>query len=371
MAQNVGSASVGNASIVTMSSSSSVPTSSIQTAGHKISLAAVGAKALVSVSFATPASGYAASSHEIYHTANGGKTWAKVYTSADRILGMDTTYQPDGHIENVVAYTKTYLLWSTNGQKFHKQQLPTQASANGSINIQSVSLLPDASIWVVNHGKVWVSGGLDGALRMATPGAAIQSVAAIDDNTAYASSETAVYKTVNHGATWTKIYTPPLQKGKSSWKSEVQATGHHVAAYFHGGAVGMNQVAFILYQSNNGGKNWNAMVDEGYYAQAYGSPQVLVQKNVGAHPGPFDLLPNGNIVFTGTDVTTGTVFVTTFTPKGVATGPVQLTQISMDVVQGTLDVTAADKTHFFLVGGKDGKAVVAVSSNAGKTWHAD
>ncbi|WAH37731.1 WD40/YVTN/BNR-like repeat-containing protein [Alicyclobacillus dauci] len=324
-----------------------------------------GAKALHAVSFSSTEVGYAAGDNGIYRTADGGKTWALVYASTVPVLGIQAAPPVNDHIQNVVAFTKSSLLVSNDGRYFHAERAPGNAQGQGVSNVQAVALLDDASTWVLSGGTVWASGGLDGSMSRATPSAGVQSIAAVDDNTAYASTGQSVYKTVDHGTHWTTVLSAHLKGG--SWHTDVQVQGNHVAVLFYGGDAGMSQSAFILFESNDAGKTWRPVLDEGYFSADYNGVKPVVQKNVGEQPGPMALLPTGEIVFVGVDERLNQAIVTRVTTNGKVTGPYKVGP-ALDVTPTQMAIAVPDAQHVILVGSKAGKGAIVMSNDGGLTW---
>lgn len=325
------------------------------------------------VTFINPKVGYVAGKDSIYKTTDGGKTWTKVYTSQEPIVGIQAKYQPVGNEEYVVAYTKTYLIRSTDGQNFAIQGVGGNKDGGGNVNIESISLLDNNMIYLVDNGVVWASDGENGALYRATPTGTIASISAVDDSTCYAATETGViYKTTDSGRHWSKVFTAPI-KQHVPWKPDVHAEGHHVAVLFYGGDQGMSQTAYILYDSNDDGNTWQTMFDEPYFNPDYKGAKPLNKTVVGEHLESFTMDPKGDILVTDVDENNGNIVVlTTINPEGKTivhdpVGPSANSPSPFDMRQ-ILGISTPDGKKVYVAGGKSGKGVIEISSDGGLSW---
>lgn len=339
-----------------------------------VPFAKLGAKSLDGVSFISEKVGFVAGVDGIYKTTDGGATWVKVYSSQEPILGIQAKFQSVGEEEYVVAYTKTYLLRSSDGGNFTIQEVGGNKGAGGGRNIEGISLLDNNMIYILNDGVVWASDGMSGRLYRATPSQSVTSISAIDNNTCYAATRTAVYKTTDAGHHWKKVFTPPIATNMP-WETQIQAAGNSVAVLFYGGDKGMIQQAYILYEVNNADNRWNPMVDEGYFSSDFKGAKPLDSTNVGEQPGPFVLLPSGEVFMTGLVITSGTTpYVTGISPTGqtvthVAIGPSASAQNVLSFPQAPIAITASNSKNIFIVGSKNGRGVIEKSQDGGLTWH--
>lgn len=329
---------------------------------------------LNAVSFLSDTTGFVAGDDGIYKTTDGGETWARVYTSKVPILGIHAMFQPVGQEQYVVAYTQTYLLRSTDGQHFTMQGVGGNKDGGGDPHIEGLSLLDNNVIYLLNDGIVWASDGESGGLYRATPPEKVTSISASSVNTCYAVAGTAVYKTTDDGHHWTRVFTAPLDK-RLPWKAQVESQENHVAVLFYGGDGGMSQTAYILFESNDAGRTWQAMLDEGYFSPDYHGAKPLSDAIAGERPGPFTMDPQGDIFITGVDENDGNMTViTAISPDGktLAHDPVGASTNSPhafdDFSLDRMGIATWDGKHIFVVGGKNGKGVVEISEDGGLTW---
>jgi len=347
-----------------------------QKASTGVPFSSLGAKSLDAVSFISDKIGFVAGQDGIYRTTDGGATWEKVYSSNEPILGIQAKYQSVAKEEYVVAYTKTHLLRSSDGQHFTMQGIGVSSSGGASsANIEGVSLLNNNMVYLLNSGVVWQTNGEDGALYRSTPTTTVSSIAATWDTkgaaVCYAVSGTSVYKTTD-SRHWVRMVTVPIDT-RLPWKTEIQVLGKHIAVLFYGGDAGMSQSAYILYESNDAGKTWTAMVDEGYFASDYKGAKTLDKTNTGEIPGPFAMDANGNLLVTGYDENGSITILTTVTPEGKTivhdpVGPSANSPNVFDFPATPIAIATSDGKHIFIVGSKANKGVIEKSQDGGLTW---
>lgn len=323
---------------------------------------------LVAVSFATPKVGFVASQKAIYKTTDGGGTWVKVYDSSDAIQGLTTKYG----VENGKSYiwatawtNKRILGTSPNGSDFSSLQTLSHGA------IQDVSQLPGDMVAYVSEGTVWYSAAAGDGWFRAPTSKPVSSIATVNQHVFYAvTSDGTVYKTTNAGKRWINVFTTKLG-GDAPWKTSIKVKGKHVAVLFYGGDAGLSNVAYILYESNDSGRTWNALVDQGYFSGDYNGAKPLDQANAGGQPGPFALDSQGTVFLTGLDMSGPITELTVISPDGkvIAHGPIGSSGYTPNVFDGSpSDITTPDGTHLFVVGGKNRRGVMENSPDGGLTW---
>lgn len=335
---------------------------------------------LTAVSFATDKIGFVGSTIGILRTLDGGKTWGYVYKSprSEPILGLQATTETVNGKQYiyVVAWTKDYMLTSVDGRAPSRVHFDGSARPGlGNAPIVDVSLLPNDFIYFVSRGVVWTSDGMGSGWLKRTPLVHVTSVAAVDDSTCYAVTENGlVYKTTDGGLHWNKVLSAPIKNGEQPWKTEIQAHGNHVAVLFYGAGAGMNQEAYILYDSNNAGMTWNSVVDEGYFSILYGGAKILDKTDIGEYAGPFAMDVKGNILITGFSMAGEITVLTTISPAGKTlvhdpVGPSANSPNVFDMLPS--GIATPDGKHVFVVGGKNKGGVVEKSDDGGRLFHAE
>ncbi|WAH36455.1 WD40/YVTN/BNR-like repeat-containing protein [Alicyclobacillus dauci] len=343
-----------------------VTASDIQMVSEHVQTSPVESSSLTGVSFISTSVGFLAGNDGIYKTADGGKTWSRLYHSNDPVLGVQAKYQPEGSKQYVVAYTKTNLLVSTNGKAFSKETVPNI----GTFQFEGVSLLDNGVMWVLNNGSVLGSDPMTGQLKDLIPGKKVGSLALSSPEVGYVTVDQSILKTTDHGQHWTKVFTAPLKNGP--WRTKLEATGNHVAVLFYGGDAGMGQSAYILYQSNDAGRTWDPTVSEGYFSSDYMGARPRSGTNAGEQPGPFKLLPTGELFMLGLKSNHGGLTTLTgFTSRGkfafqrvVGTDRMNV----FDFLNAPIAISAVDSQHIWVVGSKDKHPVILRSKDGGLSW---
>lgn len=264
--------------------------------------------------------------------------------------------------------------FGVSAEHFFRAEFDGSATpAMGTAPIEDVTLVSNGFLVFVSNGVVWSSDEKGVEWLKRTPPASIASVTAVDDSTWYAAATTgAIYKTIDGGQHWTEVFSAPI-KPDSHWHVQLQANGNHVAAYFYGADAAMSQQAYVFFESNDSGKTWNKLFDEGYFPD-YGETKSLYQQTLSLQPGPFALLANGDVALAGVNpVESNITTLSVITPAGkrVLNDPIGPTANSPDVFgqRGmSTAISAPDVSHLFVVGGNIGKAVMEVSTDGGATW---
>lgn len=329
------------------------------------------AKPLTGVSFSSNKIGFVSSKNDIYKTVNGGKTWVKVYTSKDPILGIESQYQQEAKEENVVAYTRMYLIDSSDGTHYRKMFVPGNNEDGSGSNIEGTAILDNGLYGILNNGVVWTVNGESGAFYRSSLPSEVSSLTTTWDTNGlavgYAVSGTSVYKS-SDSQHWKKVFTAPIH-GSHPWKSKIKANSGHVAVLFYGGDTSKNKSACILYESSDSGKTWKTMLTEPGFASDYKGIKPLDQTIAGQIPGPFTMDAKGDVFIAGLDAVEGNISIlTTVSPEGKTLNhePIGPSENSPNIFDGlATGISTTDGKYVFVVGGKNGKGVLEISQDGG------
>jgi photosystem II stability/assembly factor-like uncharacterized protein len=134
---------------------------------------------------------------------------------------------------------------------------------------------------------------------------------------------------------------------------------------FAGAGGAMNQSPYVLYLTRNGGRQWTAVMEEGYFGFAY--PTAHARRSLGAYPGLFDVVDPRVAFFLG------------WTAAGVH-GAVELSRTTdtghswrqswipclYALAPTVLHFTSA--MHGWVVGTCNGHETVLLTNDGGRTW---
>ncbi len=329
------------------------------------------AKSLTGVSFSSKKIGFVSSKDNIYKTTDGGETWAKVYMSKDPILGIEAQYQPAVKEESVVAFTKGYLIDSSDGTHFKMMIVPANNENETGSNIEGTALLNNGLYGILNGGVVWKVNGESGSFYRTTLLSKVSSLTSTWGKNGmaigYAVSGTSVYQSTD-SQHWNKVFTAPIH-GRHPWKSTIQASGVHVAVLFYGGDSSKSGTAYILYESNDNGKTWKVMLTEPDFASDYKGSKPLDKTIAGQIPGSFTMDAKGDVFITGVDMVEGHISIlTSVSPEGktLTHDPIGPSVNSLNIFDGVAtDISTAVGRYVYVVGGKNGKGVLEISLDGG------
>jgi photosystem II stability/assembly factor-like uncharacterized protein len=169
---------------------------------------------------------------------------------------------------------------------------------------------------------------------------------------------------------------PALEQGlyrPDSWKSSVEINHsgkrRHVAVLFYGGDSSKSGTAYILYESNDNGKTWKAMLTEPDFASDYKGIKLLDKTIACQIPGPFAMDTKGDVFITGADVVEGHISIlTSVSPEGktLSHDPIGPSVNSSNIFDGlATDISTAGGRYVYVVGGKNGKGVLEISQDGG------
>lgn len=247
------------------------------------------------VDFVSDQVGYAGGQGLILKSTDGGHTWMKVYTTPDNVLAVDAV--DAGH---VWAATRDYLLRSADGSRFERVNLPALGSGGGGPGITALDLVTRERGFILANGAVWRLSG-DTAPQKATPAAVVDSLSFVDADTGFAAGGNVVYKTVDGGSTWNKVFTAPVATAnlEGAWRADIHAaSATNVWLLVAGGGHGMSQQAYVVYHTTDG-TTFTPVLDEGYFASLYPTAHLPSDRNLGAQPGPFTLYGDQAAFFVG------------------------------------------------------------------------
>lgn len=247
------------------------------------------------VDFVSDMVGYVGGQGLILKSADGGKTWMKLYTSPDNVLNVDAV-----DAVNVWAATKDYILHSTDGLHFQRVDLPGLGSGNGGKGIQTIDFVTRDQGFTLANGAVWrLTGG--GSPEKTTPPGPVDSLSFVDSNTGFAAGGNAVYKTLDGGTTWSKVFTAPVQTNdlEGSWRADIRAySATNAWLLVAGGGHDMSQQAYVIYHTTDGAA-FTPVMYEGHFASLYPTVHLDSDNSIGAQPASFTVYGNQAAFFVG------------------------------------------------------------------------
>ncbi|MDA8334663.1 MAG: hypothetical protein M0Z41_06695 [Peptococcaceae bacterium] len=315
------------------------------------------APALDTVDFVSDAVGYAGGRGIILKSADGGRTWAKVYTSRDNVLSVDAV-----NAVNVWAATKDYLLRSTDGRTFRRVD-PAISAGQAGKGITAIDFLDKDQGFILANGVIWrLTGGAK--VQMATPKGRVDSLDFVDKDNGFAAGANVVYKTGDGGRTWARIFTAPVVTGSNPWQAAIRA-GSATNAWFlvYGGDESMSQKAYVLFHTTDGAGFFPVM-DEGYFSGAYPSIHLDNNRNIGGQPGTFTVYGDQAAFFTGWYP--DQLQLTSTGDDGNSFSRFAIGKSDDTTVPdffSPMGISFADATHGWLVGSQKGRGIILFTTD--------
>ena len=170
------------------------------------------------VDFISDTVGYVGGQGIILKSADGGRTWTKLYTSPDNVVSVDSV-----DAVNVWAATSDYLLRSTDGRSFQRVGPAINAGQNGK-GISAIDFVSGDQGFILANGVIWrLTNGAD--VQMATPPGRVDSLSFVDLNNGFATGANVVYKTGDGGGPGRRIFTAPVagETGQDAWRAAIRA----------------------------------------------------------------------------------------------------------------------------------------------------
>ncbi len=326
---------------------------------------------LRAVQFVSSRTGFAVGSvGTILRTDDAGRTWhGKKIDVAANFDGRADLYSVDMlNARTGWVYGPQVDLFTTDGWHWFE----ASNGAAGKPMYRAHFWSPTDGIGIAAH---WLAAGeppADGVLVRSTDGgrrwsvvagapSPVQSVCATGPDDVWAAGAF-VWHSIDAGATWANTLPAPdagsdadLQCGRSG-SAWVQYTVHNAAA---------GHVPYVLYATRDGGARWRVVLDE---PTTIGN-QVPAPAGPGSYPGPFSLIDADTAFVTGPTPAAGHTSGVLVT-GGSNVGPARVIR-PFNEYNGPGDlegVSFVDADHGWAVGQVDAQAVIAATSDGGRTW---
>lgn len=248
-------------------------------------------KSLAAVAFVSDTVGWAAGTHAIIATADGGRTWTRQYRGPADIRALDFTDERDGW-----AVGSTSLLRTTDGGTTWQPAGEPEGRFLTSVDFASPtqgwgvaskpfpgSLQGDV-VHTADGGMTWSAVRRSAANSLCTSG-----------NALVAGSESRVLRSTDGGTSWTPLFDAATPH--NPWMGAiVQCTGSSIWALFQGNAAAGSQ-GYAAYSSSDAGKSWRPVVVAPILAGS--DPAFHSVVRLDAYAGPFAAVTPSEAVFLG------------------------------------------------------------------------
>jgi len=332
---------------------------------------------LYALSFASDRAGCAGGLHRIVCTTDAGRRWTPRYAGAETVVGLDLLTPRVGWAVGVHTLLKTVdggLHWAQAGVGE-----PTQP-------LRSVDFVTAARGWGVaggtplsyagTHQVSWPFAGgtlvqtLDGGRTWAIrPTAGPVDSICFNGGAGWAAHEATVLRTQDGGRTWRRAMTFPITHSRG-WFASVRCTGAATAWVLLSGGVGAsNQQPYLLYRTSDGGRHWQAVLKEVYFAgSAYPSLPIVVS-GPGSYIGPLSAVDRATAYVLG-------ICFPCSLHNSIVMSRVQNGGQTVHYVgavpgltsEGPLAIAFVDASHGWVAGTTGHVTEILATSNGGKTW---
>ena len=319
------------------------------------------APSLDTVDFVSDTVGYVGGQGIILKSADGGRTWMKLYSSPDNVVSVDAVDS-----SNVWAATKDYLLRSTDGRSFRRVD-PAINAGRGGKGISAIDFVGRDQGFILANGVIWrLTNGA--RLQRATPRGRVDSLSFVDPNNGFAAGANVLYKTSDGGRTWTRIFTAPVETTgvPNPWRAAVHA-GSATNAWLlvYGGDAGMSQMAYVVFHTTDG-TGFTPVMYEGYFSGAYPTIHLDNNQNIGAQPGTFTVWGGQAAFFTGWYPDQLLLTRTLDNGQSFARSDIgKADDTSVPDFFSPMGISSADATHGWLVGSRKSRGILLYTTDGG------
>jgi len=252
-------------------------------------------KSLAAIAFVSDTVGWAAGTHAIIATADGGRTWTRQYRGPADIRALDFTDERDGW-----AVGATSLLRTTDGGVTWEAAGEPDGRLLSGVDFVSPTrgwgaALPDGTgrppylggplVRTTDGGESWSQVGSTVANSVCTLGGSL-----------VAGSGSRVLRSTDGGATWTPLF--DAATARNPWMGAVvQCAGDtSIWVLFQGGA-GAGSQGYAAYTSSDAGASWRPVVVAPILAGS--DPAFHGVVRLDAYAGPFEAVSGDDAVFLG------------------------------------------------------------------------
>ncbi len=326
--------------------------------------------ALDAVAFADSAHGWAGGTGVILGTSDGGSSWRTEWTGSGTVLSLSAVDArhawalvgaPGGAmgypgIGRQLLRTTDGTHWSPvgPGTPLHVIDFTSAADGWAIASASSDASLPGELLETADGGTSWQRGPL-------TP--LVQSACFSGMALGWAANGSAVYRTTDAGASWTKVATGPNDRNNPHWYATLHCSGDTAWVLFIGGGA-MNQQAYLGERTLDAGAHWQTLLSDPFFPR---SPNGTT--SIDAYSGPFAVASSRDAGFLGSCPACG---AGSWSFTRTANGGPTFTHAPLVGTDGAVldDVAFADPLHGWIAGSiPDGGGFLLASGDGGATWH--
>ena len=252
-------------------------------------------KSLDAVAFVSDNRGWAAGTHAIIATADGGRTWTQQYRGPVDVRSLDATDERHGWAVGAATLLRTTdggATWEPagepNGRVLTAVDFVSPTSGWGVATPAGANEPPGLGVAVVRTN--------DGGESWSVVGSASANSLCVSGATLVVGSESRVLRSTDDGATWTTLFNSsnPL----TTWMgATVQCTApSSIWVLFLGGSAAGSQ-GYAAYTTSDAGVSWRPVVVAPILAGS--DPAFRGVVRLDSYPGPFDAVSAAEAMFLG------------------------------------------------------------------------
>ncbi len=326
--------------------------------------------ALDAVAFADSAHGWAGGTGVLLGTSDDGPSWRTEWTGSGTVLSFSAVdarhaWALVGSKGGAMGYPGTgrQLLRTTDGTHWspvgrgtplHVIDFTSASDGWAIASASSDTSLPGELLETSDGGTSWQRSPLT---------ALVQSACFSGMALGWAANGSAVYRTTDAGASWTKVASGPNDRTNPNWYATLRCSGDTAWVLFIGGAA-MNQEAYLGERTLDGGAHWQTLLSDPFFPSL---PKGTIP--IDAYSGPFAVASSRDAGFLGWcgPCGAGSWSYTRTNDDGVTFIHTPLLGLDGAILGG---LAFADPVHGWIAGstGGDGGFLVA-TDDGGTTWH--